>query len=61
MNALQRMIAEAKAEHDAMWAVAIAGNRQVHAWASHAEAQAANPGFSFYCFAQGADGMWRIA
>jgi hypothetical protein len=57
---LQQMINQAEAEAAASWAFARLSARPTK-WATRQEAENNNPGYSFSCFAQGADGFWRLA
>lgn len=61
MTTLDKMINQAKAEAIQSWAVAIASTTQVHEFATRAEAEAVNKGFSFSAFCQNKRGNWVLA
>ena len=64
MNILEKMIQEAKAEAAAQWEATRKNQGAMlprTEWASQAEAEKANPGFSFTCFWKNARGNWQCA
>jgi len=61
MKTLETILAEAKAEHDAMWETAINDPmKKVCQWDSLSEAMTANNGFSSNAFYQNNNGKWMI-